>query len=270
MESGRRRKLFLGIGSGLVILAMAIVGGAALVDGYLQRYRQGQVESEAATLQVLDNVQATLGGKKPVKEPTFPDTELGRLAALSYKMSSTMAADQRKYESDLLAAKWDTLLLPASMKTKADVETSISIIGKARNLLTGFERRSESVVSQTLVAMQKGARSKNGRDFFAGFRTSLEKKGNGLHTLRTSFSLARKNHDALEDAMQVLLRISGRYKVFEDGSVEMGDDVPDADVDAYNDAVDRINSTLDEIEKLYENRRDKAVDEIKKIRDRLR
>ena len=241
----------LGIIVGSVVV-LVVAGGVGLftLDGFLRGKLEQRRQERATEKQLVDTAIRMSEGKSLGDRPDFPDTPIGQVGAISYDMMAEMQSKQRKLTEDLERIKWDWVMSPDSIDSKADLQKSLVILGKAKALTITYEEETDRLVEETIAKVKLVGDDRSARQFAEGFSSAYREKGQGLYYFRESMRELRKNHQAMGEALLLLLKYSGKFTVDRDGAIEFSPSVPDAAVEAYNSAVDRTNTALEKINAL--------------------
>lgn len=242
----------------VIAVVLAVIGVAAIGMYFFQAAAKRAADRKAETASARDllgQVKDVAEGGKLGQTPDFPDTPLGRIQRTSYEWLRGQQTSTEAFMKELEEMNWDWVGGPESLRTKPNLEKSLAISAKAKELVRKHIAQLDAGVAQmikTVEAQSDGTPA--AQQFVAGFKSSASDPNGGFQTGRQTWVVLIKNIESLEDMMRFLLARSGRYLVNTQGGIEFDTSVSDREIDTYNEIVDRVDGYLQEINDLEKKR----------------
>ncbi len=247
--------LLVGAVAFIVLGVIAIVGVKTLLMDRVENKRK----EEASLNQMKDNVLRASEGGQLGQRPDFPDTTVGRLSAIAYDYLDEVMKNETWFAAEIEKIDWEWVMTADSLKNGTTVQKSLEITAKAKELAKKYGQNMDDASGAVLAKMkaEAGTDSK-GQGFVRGFESSLTDPNKGLSIAKQIVATLLENMEAIEQALTVLKPHSGKYTVAPDGGITFTGNISQKEIDRYNDAIGKIQTTYEELSSL-ETKRQLAV-----------
>lgn len=267
LSSGKLNPVILAVVAGIGILG-AIVTVSVLFLGYSKKVAEDRRSAREGMRQVLQEAAKISQGSSPRRNLKFPGTPMGHMNRLLYGALLEEARLQVWFEGQLQRIKWDWVMTPESLRTEESLDDCLRRCSEAKKVIDRLERDGLGLLAKLVRDMEPYAKAnRDARNYYDGFKRGLMQPDGGYALAKRSYALIRENHAALEGTIRFLRAHIGKFDVADDGTTLFNADVPDKDVDAYNALVEKMNSSLEQlnrIEMIRETRLEGAIEQMRK------
>lgn len=256
MKSGRTNPALLA--AILVATLGAFIGIAFIATSFftgIKKQMEVKQKEREASDDMIDSIKKYVTSQELGQRPKFPDSPLGRVQSIAYDLVLLQVARGREFEDRLKKSGYDFVMTPESLQSKAGLEKSLRLIDEARAITDWLYAGMKRDIAKTIEKMKAaGQGSKDAETFISAFEAAINNPDGTVAMNDQIREELRKNHDALTNCVNFLLREYGQFSVDTTGSVVFQAGFPDYKMEEYNTYVKATTDTMAEIDRLEQRK----------------
>ncbi|MBC3881639.1 hypothetical protein H8K35_07925 [Undibacterium sp. LX40W] len=247
---------FSWIGFGL-IYASLVIASISATNRYLEQ------KSILATdlRSTFESIKTSIDkGESPTKLPTFKsqgDSTPARMGAILQKILATSIEQRKRYEEEISATKWETILEPERIARDKDFSESFRIIGKAKSIVRRYQSGTDSLFLAMRLEIEGGdLDSEAKRGMLAGFDKSSPQGKSDANSL---WDMEMEIVNTVEGMMVELIQNRSKW-IVKDKQIIF---TKQANLDSYRAGLDHINELSKKQDVIRQNSLKRSSEKLK-------